>query len=732
MDKIFVNFLPPWVETNIQPAFYDKESGSVLQQTARMYAKVNCLVRMFNKLSKETKETVEEYISKFIELKEYVDTYFDNLDIQEEIDKKLNEMEEDGTLDAILDRLLIKENMFSPLALKNFHDLVYADSDAYQGYDHGAAQGCVVVGNSIIVALRNYLYHDDYVRLVEYDYTTNTVVREKYLLLEHANGMTYDSTNGLIYVAACNKVNADNTGIEPSNRIYVLDYTTLTIQSSFVPTGLPDGGRVRSVTYDNKHHKLYAGDVTSIYEIDIANQTVANTITLETDNVDTTVTNQTFTYYNGKFYGLFITYLGVWDMEGGLVKVLSLPTDNLIHIGEAESIGFTNDSGDFIMVSAKRYNPRQANRVTSLCFGNIYKGIDNKLATEVGGSDTSNITLYVDASYSGEETGQSDRPFSSIAKAVGCAKQWNKGTDIVIKAGTYDYVYLNQISNIVFNIAESGVVINGLELRESNLTILNGSRLTINYLYLVQHSNLIASNLTINQLNGSGYAMRMNDSSSAKLDNCTFTGNDTTDTIYVDGNCLLTLRTPTLNGYAGHYAINANSFSEVYSYNPTLGITPSASQYAYRVNAQSIIHVDARGGQSQYLTFIQGQSQKSPSLYEINLENPVYIGEICDLNYAFTSAQIKLKLAGVAAAYKDVDIDLIDAQNGGVRVETTWLTSQGIRIGSLNIQVASGKLKIVSPRMAFLASNGTYTFEDITDQTGQNYPAVAGVKFFNK
>ena len=30
MDKLFVNFLPPWVETNIQPAFYDKESGSVL------------------------------------------------------------------------------------------------------------------------------------------------------------------------------------------------------------------------------------------------------------------------------------------------------------------------------------------------------------------------------------------------------------------------------------------------------------------------------------------------------------------------------------------------------------------------------------------------------------------------------------------------------------------------------------------------------------------------------
>ena len=101
MNKLFVNFLPPWVETNIQPAFYDKESGSVLQQTARMYAKVNCLVRMFNKLSKETKETVEDYIARFVALKDFVDTYFENLDVQEEINNKLDQMAEDGILQNV-------------------------------------------------------------------------------------------------------------------------------------------------------------------------------------------------------------------------------------------------------------------------------------------------------------------------------------------------------------------------------------------------------------------------------------------------------------------------------------------------------------------------------------------------------------------------------------------------------------------------------------------------------
>lgn len=96
--KNFINFLPPWVETNIQPAFYDKESGSVLQQTARMYAKVNQLVRIAN----EQWKSIQDYINQFLELRNYVDEYFDNLDVQTEINHKLDEMVETGEMATIL------------------------------------------------------------------------------------------------------------------------------------------------------------------------------------------------------------------------------------------------------------------------------------------------------------------------------------------------------------------------------------------------------------------------------------------------------------------------------------------------------------------------------------------------------------------------------------------------------------------------------------------------------
>ena len=47
-------------------------------------------------------EAVEELQTKFIELKTFVDEYFDNLDVQQEINNKLDQMAEDGTLTALI------------------------------------------------------------------------------------------------------------------------------------------------------------------------------------------------------------------------------------------------------------------------------------------------------------------------------------------------------------------------------------------------------------------------------------------------------------------------------------------------------------------------------------------------------------------------------------------------------------------------------------------------------
>ena len=50
---------------------------------------------------------VEELQAKYIELKSYVDNYFDNLNVQEEINNKLDEMVEDGTFQTLLADYLV-------------------------------------------------------------------------------------------------------------------------------------------------------------------------------------------------------------------------------------------------------------------------------------------------------------------------------------------------------------------------------------------------------------------------------------------------------------------------------------------------------------------------------------------------------------------------------------------------------------------------------------------------
>ena len=54
-------------------------------------------------------EVITSLYNAFVELKDYVDNYFKNLDIQDEINNKLNEMAQDGTLEKIINEEIFNE-----------------------------------------------------------------------------------------------------------------------------------------------------------------------------------------------------------------------------------------------------------------------------------------------------------------------------------------------------------------------------------------------------------------------------------------------------------------------------------------------------------------------------------------------------------------------------------------------------------------------------------------------
>lgn len=86
-----------WVQQTL-PAIYD-DSLSYTDLLAKMIAYLNNLVANNNTLSTDVTNAID-----------YINNYFNNLDVQDEVNKKLDEMAKDGTLDKI-----INENLFGNL-----------------------------------------------------------------------------------------------------------------------------------------------------------------------------------------------------------------------------------------------------------------------------------------------------------------------------------------------------------------------------------------------------------------------------------------------------------------------------------------------------------------------------------------------------------------------------------------------------------------------------------------
>lgn len=76
--------LPHWVLSSKSPSFYETEGGTVLEQTAIMYKKVQDLIDSYNTFVDEINTTIEEFIA--------------NTDRdQEEFEVKINQMIHDFT-----------------------------------------------------------------------------------------------------------------------------------------------------------------------------------------------------------------------------------------------------------------------------------------------------------------------------------------------------------------------------------------------------------------------------------------------------------------------------------------------------------------------------------------------------------------------------------------------------------------------------------------------------------
>lgn len=87
-----IDLLPKWTLTNFQPAFYDSESATVLQQMAKVYAKMQELLNDYNSFVDEINTSITDFESgitgNFEEFKNCIISTMNNY--IETIDTKIN------------------------------------------------------------------------------------------------------------------------------------------------------------------------------------------------------------------------------------------------------------------------------------------------------------------------------------------------------------------------------------------------------------------------------------------------------------------------------------------------------------------------------------------------------------------------------------------------------------------------------------------------------------------
>lgn len=99
---------------------------------------------------------VEELQNKYIELKSYVDNYFTNLDVQQEINNKLDQMAQDGSLQVIIDQFLKINSVLTFInveEMKNSNNLIVGSSARTMGYytlnDGGGSLYRIIENNNL-------------------------------------------------------------------------------------------------------------------------------------------------------------------------------------------------------------------------------------------------------------------------------------------------------------------------------------------------------------------------------------------------------------------------------------------------------------------------------------------------------------------------------------------------------------------------------------------------------
>ena len=435
---------------------------------------INSNVNILNENQKGLYDTFNNVVN-------YINDYFENLDLQEEVNNKLDEMAESG----LLADLIFKKD-YNKYASLNSHRLARfiiengnnnINTDTSTTY-YGQIQGSCLINDTTIAlvfsATDNTNKKNNTAKIQIISLATGNVLRENILTLGHANGITYNPNNDNLYITECYYYDSNETLIH-SNKVYIVNQTNLTLEGTIELEGLDlTDNLLLNLDYDKQNNKFYAMQYFTVHELD-ENFTIVNTIDLSKDDIVDIGTYQTIHRHNNFYYmvNAHPNYIHVFNENGESSQHYHLNDyiEESFYLGELEDIDFDSDN-NIIATSHK-----------SLCEGsdcNVAQIFKLNTIKNQSICDTDKYIpnfrkrITISPTFTLAPDGTSAKPFNELAEAIEFALS-PKGRNVHyvnMIQGTYRWCFICGMANLL-RIIGNGSTIHGISSFYSNLLLQN-------------------------------------------------------------------------------------------------------------------------------------------------------------------------------------------------------------------------------------------------------------------
>ena len=429
-------------------------------------------------------EAVEELQTRMVELETYVKNYFEDLDVQEEINTKLDEMASDGTLASLIGQYISINNVNY---LEQVAVLQYRPST---GDDIGMQGGCYAGDGNIV----QYVRHAKKIQVISL--STGQVLREA-TNVNYGHGNSLCLVDGYIYLSGLKETGTTTNTIYKINYNDLSDVTEIDIYNTL---NIPSSVNLFTITYDVLTERWYMlkANIIPTCNIYVFNKdfTSYEVVTLDNStNYGGPIVNTCM--YNG-YYCIFYNYgkLTMYDKNFNVYKNIQIEKEfGSRYASEFEWLSQYNDKELlFGIVGSDGKDYGGGNFLYAKC--NLYSSNKNyskgNNPNNLSGKNPNIQTLYVDSEIETLDVtrdGSLEKPFVSLYELSNALLTSNINICFIHGDFTNEGLYINNCNNVkIYNWLQDDEENSLIPVRE--LEVENVDQCYLRYIYPINNISI--------------------------------------------------------------------------------------------------------------------------------------------------------------------------------------------------------------------------------------------------